>query len=111
MTANEGTIITDENGNVIDPMEPSAATILTLMGGPELTHKGEWLCWLGAVFLCVLNALSILFADELFRWNLKFRVRNADQAEPSDFEIAGRYTGWTLLTIAALVIFIMGLQS
>lgn len=111
VTANEGTIITDENGNVIDPMEPSAATILTLMGGPELTHKGNWLAWFGAAFLCVLNALSILFADELFRWNLKFRVRNADQAEPSDFEIAGRYTGWTLLTITALAIFIMGLQS
>lgn len=111
VTVNEGTSITDENGNVIDPMEPPAATILTLMGEPELTHKGDWLAWFGAVFICVLNALSILFADELFLWGLRFRVRNADCAEPSDFEIAGRYTGWTLLTIAALVIFIIGLQS
>ncbi len=100
----------DENGNVIDPLEPSASTILTLMNDPELTHKGEWLAWFGAVFICVLNALSILFVDELFRWNLTFQIRNVDNAEPSDWEIAGRYIGWTVMTIAALVIFIAGLQ-
>ena len=100
----------DENGNEIDPMEPSASTILKLMKNPELTHKGEGFAWFGAVLICVLNAISILFADELFRWNLAFRIRNADGAEPSDFEIAGRYFGWTAMTIAALAIFIIGLQ-
>ena len=63
-----------------------------------------------AVFICVLNAVSILFADELFRWNLAFQIRNVDHAEPSDLEIAGRYIGWTAILIVALVIFIMGLQ-
>lgn len=100
----------DENGNRIDPVEPSAEIILELMNGPELTHKGESLVWFCAVFICVLNALSIFFADELFRWNLSFRIRNADYAEPSDGEIAGRYIGWTVMTIVALAIFIMGLQ-
>lgn len=100
----------DQNGNVIDPVEPSAATILELMKGPELTHKGEGLVWFGAVFICILNALSIFFADELFRWNLAFQIRNVDHAEPSDGEITGRYIGWTVMAIMALVIFIMGLQ-
>ena len=100
----------DENGDVIDSVEPSAATILELMNAPELTHKGEWFAWFGAVFICVLNTISILFADELFRWSLAFRIRNVDHAEPSDWEIAGRYIGWTVLTIMALVLFIMGLQ-
>jgi len=100
----------DENGNIIDPVEPSATTLLELMNGPELTHKGEGLAWFGAVFICILNALSIFFADELFRWNLAFQIRNVDRAEPSDWEIAGRYIGWTVMTIMALVIFIMGLQ-
>lgn len=100
----------DVNGIEIDPIKPSAATILELMNGPNLTHKGEWLAWFGAVFLCVLNALSIFFADTLFHWNLAFRIRNADHAEPSDWEIASRYTGWAVLTIAALALFIMGLQ-
>ena len=109
VTTNYETVM-DENGNVIDPMEPSVITILDLMGEPELTHKGNWLAWFGAVFICVLNVLSILFADELFRWNLIFQIRNVDHAEPSDFEIAGRYISWTVLIIMALVVFVMGLQ-
>lgn len=35
----------DESGNVIDRMEPSAATIYELLNEPELTHKGEKLAW------------------------------------------------------------------
>ena len=100
----------DENGNIIDPMEPSAEAILNLMNGPKLTHKGGWLAWFCAAFICVLNALSILFADELFRWNLRFQIRDADYAEPSEWEIAWRYIGWTVLAIMALVLFVKGLQ-
>lgn len=100
----------DENGNVVDPMEPSVSDILELMDGPELTHKGVWFAWFGAVLICVLNALFILFADELFRWNLAFRIRNAEQAEPSDLEVAGRYISWTVLAVMALIIFVVGLQ-
>ncbi len=100
----------DENGNIIDPVEPSASAILDLMNDPQLTHKGEWLAWFGAVFICILNALLILFADELFRWNLRFQIRNADDAEPSDWEIAGRYMSWTFLAIMAMILFLTGLQ-
>jgi len=103
-------IIRDADGNVIDPMEPSAATILALMDDPELTHKGEVVGWAGAAFLCALNALFILFADELFRWNLAFQIRNPEKAEPSDWEIAGRYIAWTVLPIISLALFIIGLQ-
>ena len=100
----------DENGNEIDPIAPSASDLLALMAGPTLTHKGEWAAWFGAVFLCAVTALSVLFADELFRWNLAFWIRNADQAEPSDWEIAGRSVSWTVLSAVALALFILGLQ-
>ena len=100
----------DENGNEIYPIEPSAYDILELMYEPELTHKGEWLTWLEGAFICVLNALSILFVDELFRWNLAFQIRNVEKAEPSEWEIAGRYIGWTVLPIMALILFIVGLR-
>ena len=50
-------------------MEPSVSTILDLMDGPALTHKGAWLGWFGGVLICVIAALAMLFADELFRWN------------------------------------------
>ncbi len=100
----------DENGNAVDPAAPSASTIRHLMGDPELTHKGEWIAWFGAVFICVFNAILILFADEVFRWELRFWIRNADDAEPSDWEIMWRYVSWTAIAIMALILFVMGLQ-
>ena len=100
----------DANGNVVDPFEPTVSDILELMHGPELTHKGVGFAWFGAAFICLINAISMLFADELFRWHLSFRVWNADHLEPSDWELAGRYISWTLLCVMALVLFIVGLQ-
>ncbi len=100
----------DENGNPIDSMEPSVSTILNLMAGPELTHKGQWLPWFLGVLICIATAISILFADELFRFRLSFRVDDAYGVEPSDWEIASRYLSWTLMPILALVIFVMGLR-
>ena len=109
ITSSNG-IITDENGNVIDPHEPSAATVLELLDNPELTHKGSWWGWVLGVVMCGITAVSILFADQLFRWHLSFRVRDAYDAEPSDWEIASRYISWTIMPIFTLVLFIMGLR-
>lgn len=100
----------DSDGNIIDPAKPSASDILRLVFDPEITHKGTWLAWFGAVFLSILNAVSILYADELFHWDLSFQIRNAEAAEPSDWELMKRYLGWTVFTIAVLVIYILGLQ-
>lgn len=101
---------TDANGNVIDPMEPSVLAILDVMDNPPLTHKGDWSLFVGGVVACVLNALAILYADEIFRWNLAFQIRNPERAEPSDWEIAGRYIAYTVLLIVAVICFVMGLQ-
>ena len=101
----------DADGNVIDPAKPDAADILRLAFGPELTHKGELLAWFGAVFISAINMFTILYADELFRWNLSFRIQNAETAEPSDWELMQRYLSWMILTAAALVIYIVGLRA
>lgn len=100
----------DENGNPIDRMQPSPASIYELMNNPQMTHKGDAHGWFVAVLICILNALFIIFADFLFRWNLAFRIRNVDDVEPSDWEIAGRYICWTVMIIVALALFITGLQ-
>lgn len=106
---NDGTVL-DINGDPIDEMEPSVYTILELMEGPQLTRKGQWGAWFGGLIISVLTAVSMLYADELFRWNLSFQIRNVEEAEPSDWEVAGRYIGWTALAIMVLVINIMGLK-
>lgn len=93
-----------------EAIEPSVSNVLDLLDGPELIHRGDWTAWLGGVFCCVVTALSILFVDELFRFQLSFSIRNVEDAEPSEWEIMGRYIAWTVLPIAALAVFIMGLQ-
>jgi hypothetical protein len=105
---NDGTI-RDENGNIVDPMEPSIITILDLVESPQLTHKGYGVALYGGWFLCIVTAILILFADELFRYQLSFRINNVEDAQPSDWEIIGRYIEWTLLPIMALITFVAGL--
>lgn len=94
-----------------ETIELSVSNVLDLRKGPQLTHRGDWMAWLGAAFCCVITAVSILFADELFRFQLSFQIRDVEDAEPSEWEMMGRYIAWTILPIIALVFFMMGLQS
>ena len=96
--------------NSAEQMEPSLATILDLAMGPELTHKGHWLPWFLGILLCVVNAVSILYADELFRFWLPFRIESPELAEPTDLEITGRYFGWGAMLIGIFVVFVIGLS-
>lgn len=103
-------IVTDSEGNIIDPMVPSPGTILELAEGPTMTHKGHWAFWFMGLFASASTVVSILFADQLFRWQLRYQIRNADLAEPSEWEIASRYIGWTIMVAAVFVCYMMGLQ-
>lgn len=109
-TGSDATVY-DEEGNIIDTIAPSATTILELMRGPELTSKGEGYAWVMGAVLVVLTVVTILYADELFYFAMSFRVQDPYGAEPSDWEIAGRYISWTVLPFMALVVFIMGLVT
>lgn len=104
----DGTVM-DLDGNVVDEMKPSATKILELMDGPALTRKGEWAAWLCGTLICITTAVSILYADELFRRHISFRVRDPESAEPSEWEIAGRYFSWTVLPVVGLAAFVVGL--
>ena len=111
----DGSIYTGSNynfvfGEVTDQNAPSVSSILNVMAGPPLTHKGSWFGWVTGLIICILTAVDILFADELFRLHMAFHISRAEDAEPSDWEIAGRYIGWTVMPVIALVLFIIGLQ-
>ena len=91
--------------------EPSVGVILDLVRGPSLTHLGDGRFYILGVVFCIAAAVEILFTDELYRFHLSFRVRDPETAEPSDWEIAGRYFAWTVMPIAALVVFCVGLKG
>ena len=110
ITSSGGGIVTDGNGNIIDTMKPSARTILSLAEGPKLTHRGSWIyLWFG-FFLSAATILSVLFADELFRFRLAFHVQDADMAEPTDWEVSRRGIGWGVSALLIFILYIVGLQ-
>ena len=100
-----------QDGKLVDPYEPSVLTIVDLAFGPALSHRGNGAFWFWGVLLCIINALSVLFADEIFRWNMKWTIRNAEGAEPTDWTITMRYISWIVTLIMVLVIFIAGLNQ
>jgi len=102
-------IITDVDGNVIDPMEPSIYTLLELVEGPELTRKGQWACYFLGLLISVITLVSIFFADELFRFRLSFRVSDPYLVDPSDWELMGRQISWVITSVLALVLYAIGL--
>ena len=81
-----------------------------LLDSPELTHKGIWLAWFLGIIICGVTVVSILFADELFRLRLSFRIKNVEDAEPTEWEMTTRYLSWIVFAIGAFAIFIIGLQ-
>ena len=100
----------DMDGNPVDPRKPTAYQIISLLRTPKLTHRGQWEIFFMALLSSALTAFSILFADELFYLRLAFRVRDAEYAEPSDWELTTRAIGWTILAIAILVAYLVGLR-
>ena len=109
VSAGNGTMV-DANGNLSGWLEPSPITILELMNGPELTHRGDWGAWFGGVLISIITAMTILFADEMFRLNMMFRIQDVDMVEPSAWEIAGRYISWTVLVMMTFALYMIGLQ-
>ena len=75
-----------------------------------LSDKVRWSYWFMGMFLCVVNTLGILFVQEIFRFELSFRIQDAKRAEPSDWEVDTWYISWTILTFVALAAFILGLM-
>lgn len=100
----------NEQDNIVDPMEPSVEELFLLWEGPELIKNVNLEAFFWGIFICIINAISIIYADEIFKWGLRFVIRNVDKAEPSDWEIASRYIGWTLLFICAVLIFYIGVS-
>jgi len=93
----------------VTPEEPGARTILRMALAPDVAQRGHFGIYLLGVLACAANAWSVLYADKLFRWNLRFRIRDAEDAEPSEWELFSRWISWIALSVFALIIFILGL--
>lgn len=81
----------------------------TLEAGENLTHRGEGGYFALALLVAVLNAVSILYAEELFTWSMSLRVAEPEKAEPSEWELFSRHIGWGLFLLTELLILLCGL--
>lgn len=105
-----GGVTTDGNGKEVDENEPHLGNLLTLYQHPELTNQGDWRYYALCVFLSIVVAATVLFAEELFRFRMSFRIRNVMFAEPSEWEIFVRQFGWLAGSILILALYILGLK-
>ena len=90
-------------------LTPATSALIDLVTGPKLIQRGSWAGFLGGIFSTILAVINILFADELFRLKISFKVADPDNVDPSDWEIASWYISWTSLAILALVSYLVGL--
>lgn len=110
VTTNADGSYIDGYGNRIDPLEPDLTTILTLVEGPALTHRGNWVFWWIGAAVCVFTVLTMLFADEPIRRWMSFRIDNWKAIRFSDWERTSRNISWTVFTVLALLFYLVGLQ-
>ena len=82
---------------------PSPGDILSFANGPKIHRRGNGLFLLLGLFSNAVCALSLLFEDQLFRWQLSFRVADPGSAEPSEWEMFNRWAGWITLTAVAFL--------
>lgn len=67
--------------------------------------------WIGSITnISVCEKKQIYHREELFRRRLSYLINRPEDAEPSEWEITGRYIAWTIGPIIAFVSFITGLK-
>ena len=101
------------NGSVlsIEPVEPSLKTILRFTLLRETVPRGTVELLLLGLFCSLACILSAFYAEELFRHNLRFSIKNVENAEPSEWELMSRWISWIIFTVLSLVACIGGLSS
>lgn len=87
---------------------PTPRDVLSFARGPEISARGrpEFILW--GLLLSAICLATLLFEEQLFRWDLHFRVRDPYGAEPSDWELFSRWAGWAALTGVALLTYVLG---
>lgn len=106
----------DMAGNRVDTGLPgegglSPGTVLQVALNPVVESRGNPAFFLLGLLFCILVAADILYADDLFRWRLKFVIEDVNRAEPSEWQLMSRWISWIVLTCMIPFLFLPGLIS
>ena len=106
----QGPILIQSDGTSVHSRQSILSGILLFSSCPEADdHRGDLQFFAIGTFAAVVCIISALFADQLFRFNLFFQIKNPDDAEPSDWEIMSRVLGWLFLTALSFSVYLAGL--
>lgn len=89
--------------------EPDPGDILSFAYGPSVSPRGEAAFLALGLLVGAICAFSLLFEDQIFRWGLSFQIQDPDSAEPSEWELFGRWVGWVALTGLELFCYTVGI--
>lgn len=92
-------------------IEPSLKTILRFTLERGTVPRGTVGFLLFGLFCSAACILFAFYEEELFRHRLRYTIKNAENAEPSEWELMSRWISWLALTVLALVLYIEGLSA
>lgn len=106
----------DMAGNRVNTLLPSDGTptpgaVLKLVYAPNVEARGSFAYYLLGLAFCILTAADILYADDLFRWRLKFIITDARRAEPTEWQLMSRWIAWIAVTCITVMLFLPGLLT
>ena len=99
------------DGREAERHTPDLSAVARVALEPELTHRGSMGLYLAVTLLALFNIIQICFPHLFFRLSLLGRVRNIDDAEPSDFYIAMEQSEWVVLALACLLFYYMAMTT
>ena len=89
-----------------DLHEPGLSIVARLaMDEPELTHRGHFGLYLLVTLLAAFNIFQICCPGLMFRWSIRWHVRDPYAAEPSDWYILMERIEWVVLTGVVAVLY------
>lgn len=83
----------------------------TLGAEESMTGRVDWMYFALALLVAVLNAVSILYAEELFTWSMSFRVAEPEKAKPSEWALFNRQVSWAVCLIFEVIFFFVAILS
>ena len=63
------------------------------------------------ICLCLVNVISVLYAEEMFQHKIRKKVADPKNAIPSPMELFSRWVSWVLCTALSVGLFILGLTG
>lgn len=96
------------DGGYWDYYETGISTVLDFAFGPPVESRGDSTLFLYGLLMAIIAAVQVAFPNALFQWNHCWYVKDP---EPTEFYFGMVWLSVGILTVAALIFYIMALRT